>query len=93
MEHPGDDDGVAVADSYTGVVADPKQSWSAQVGQYLSMALVIPVSTMVGFTIGYLLDRAAGTSFLKIVFLFLGTAAGFVQLYRQLSRDTRNDGS
>ncbi len=48
---------------------------------------------MVGFGIGYLLDRAAGTSFLKIVFLFVGTAAGFVQLYRQLSRDTRNDGS
>ena len=74
-------------------MAEPKQPWSTQVGQYLSMALLLPVSTFVGYVIGYLLDRVAGTSFLKIPFLILGTAAGFVQLYRLLSRDTRDGGS
>lgn len=75
------------------MVAAPKQPWSGQVGQYLSLALLLPVSTFVGYVIGYLLDRALGTHFLTIVFLILGTASGFVQLYRQLSRDTRDDGS
>ena len=66
---------------------------SAQIGQYLSLALLLPVSTFVGYVIGYLLDKAFGTNFLKILFLILGTAAGFVQLYRQLSRDANNGGS
>ena len=74
-------------------MAEPKQPWSAQLGQYLSMALLLPVSTFVGYVIGYFLDKAAGTHFLRIPFLILGTAAGFVQLYRQLSRDTREGGS
>lgn len=74
-------------------MAEPKQPWSAQVGQYLSLALLLPVSTAVGYGLGYLLDRILGTHFLKIVFLILGTVSGFVQMYRQLSRDISNDGS
>jgi F0F1-type ATP synthase assembly protein I len=75
------------------LVAEPKQPLSAQVGQYLGLALLLPVGTFVGYVIGYLLDRAFGTHFLTIVFLILGTASGFVQLYRQLTRDAGNDGS
>lgn len=52
------------------------------------MALLLPVSTLVGYGIGYLLDRLFGTHFLKIVFLFLGTASGFIQLYRDLTKDS-----
>ena len=74
-------------------MAEQKQPLSGQVGQYLALALLLPVSTFVGYVIGYLLDRAFGTSFLKIPFLILGTAAGFVQLYRQLSRDESHGGS
>jgi len=48
------------------------------------------VSTFVGYAIGYLLDRAFGTGFLKIIFLILGTVAGFLELIRQLGRDSRN---
>ena len=59
-------------------------------GEYTSLAFMLPAATLVGYAIGYLLDRALGTTFLKIVFLLLGIAAGFVQLIRQVLRDTRN---
>ena len=64
------------------------------VGEYTSLAFMLPAATLVGWGIGYLLDRAFHTDFLYIVFLILGIAAGFVQLVRQLMRDTHNnDGS
>lgn len=100
MEPAGHDERDAVgpggpaeaATHYTGVVPEPKRS-SSQVGQYLSLGLLLPVSTFVGYAIGYLLDRLFGTRFLKIPFLILGTVAGFVQLYRELSRDANDGGS
>jgi len=64
-----------------------------QVGEYTSLAFLLPAATFVGYIIGYLLDRAFGTHWLYILFLILGIVAGFVQLIRQLMRDTRNDGS
>jgi ATP synthase protein I len=65
------------------------------VGEYTSLAFLLPAATLVGYAIGYLLDRAFHTHFLYIVFLILGIAAGFVQLVRQVTRDMRNhnDGS
>ena len=62
------------------------------VGEYTSLAFLLPSATFLGYAIGYLLDRAFHTHFLYIPFLILGIAAGFVQLVRQLMRDTRNDG-
>ena len=64
-----------------------------QVGEYSSLAFMLPASTLIGYGIGYLLDRAFHTHFLYIPFLILGIAAGFVQLIRQLMRDTRGYGS
>ena len=64
------------------------------VAEYTSLAFMLPAATLVGYGIGYLLDRAFHTHFLYIPFLILGIAAGFVQLVRQLMRDTHNnDGS
>lgn len=63
------------------------------VGEYTSLAFLLPAATFVGYGIGYLLDRLFHTHFLYIPFLLLGIAAGFVQLLRQIMRDTRNDGS
>jgi F0F1-type ATP synthase assembly protein I len=63
------------------------------VGEYTSLAFLLPAATFVGYAIGYLLDRLFHTRFLYIPFLILGIGAGFVQLVRQLMRDTRNDGS
>jgi F0F1-type ATP synthase assembly protein I len=68
-----------------------KKNFMVLVGEYTSLAFMLPAATLVGYAIGYLLDRAFHTHFLYIPFLILGIAAGFVQLVRQLMRDTRND--
>ena len=52
--------------------------------------MLLPVSTFVGYAIGYYLDKAFGTGWLKILFLILGSVAGFVQLIRQIMRDTQD---
>ena len=63
------------------------------VSEYTALAFLLPTATFVGYAIGYLLDKAFGTHYLYLVFLLIGIAAGFVQLIRQLLRDTRDDGS
>ncbi len=68
-----------------------KKSFMVTVGEYTSLAFLLPVSTFVGYAIGYLLDRAFGTHFLYLVFLILGIVSGFVQLIRQIQRDTRDN--
>ena len=70
-----------------------KKTWMASVGEYTSLAFLLPVSTLVGYGMGYLLDKAFGTHFLYIVFLVIGTASGFVQIIRQVTRDSSGDGS
>ncbi len=64
----------------------PANVW-VMVGRYSSLAFLLPTSVLVGYAIGWLLDRAFGTSFLYIVFLLIGIAAGFVQLIREVQKD------
>jgi F0F1-type ATP synthase assembly protein I len=61
------------------------------VGEYTSLAFLLPVATLVGYVIGYLLDKAFGTHWIYIPGLILGIVSGFVQLIRQLMRDTSDD--
>lgn len=70
-------------------IKPPRRTFWVQVGEYTSLAFMLPASTVIGYGIGYMLDRALGTGFLKVVFLVLGIASGFVQLIRQVTRDTR----
>ena len=66
----------------------PKKDDAAQqIGRYYAVAFLIPSAVLVGFGIGYLLDRAFGTGFLKIIFLFLGLVSGVIELLRELSKD------
>jgi F0F1-type ATP synthase assembly protein I len=74
-------------------VAERNKSPLARAAEYSSLALTLPVSTFAGYIIGYYLDKAFGTTWLRIVFLILGSVAGFVELIRHIMRDTRNDGS
>jgi F0F1-type ATP synthase assembly protein I len=62
----------------------------AQVGKYMSLAFVIPGATLAGYIIGFLLDKLFGTTFLRIVFLFIGIAAGFLELFRTLQKDLKD---
>jgi F0F1-type ATP synthase assembly protein I len=55
--------------------------------RYSGLAIILPASTVVGYGIGYALDRAFGTHFLKIVFLVLGTIGGFIELIRGLTKN------
>jgi F0F1-type ATP synthase assembly protein I len=60
---------------------------------YAEMAFLLPSSTVAGYFIGYLLDKAFGTHFLYLVFLLLGSVGGIVQLVRQVKRMmARDDG-
>ena len=61
------------------------------VGEYTSLAFMMPVSALLGYGLGYLLDKELGTTWLYIPGLILGIAAGLVQLIRQLMRDTSED--
>jgi F0F1-type ATP synthase assembly protein I len=61
---------------------------SRGIGKYLNLAFLLPISTFVGFAMGYGLDALFHTSWLRYVFLALGTVAGFVQLIRELNQGT-----
>jgi len=63
------------------------------VGEYTSLAVLLPAATFVGYALGYLLDKAFHTHWIYIPGLLFGIAAGLTQLIRQLMRDTRDDGS
>ena len=64
-----------------------KSAW-AQVGQYASLGVALPATTVTGYFLGVLLDHLFGTHFLYLVFLILGIAAGFLELYRVVSRNS-----
>jgi F0F1-type ATP synthase assembly protein I len=66
-----------------------KDSLPVQLGKYYGMIFVLPAAALVGFGIGYLLDKWFHTGFLKIIFLLLGVAAGMIDLFRELSKDDR----
>jgi len=68
-------------------MSDKRTNVWVQVGRYLSLATLLPAATAVGYGIGYGLDHLFHTRFLKIVFLLLGIAGGFINLIRELDRD------
>jgi len=70
-----------------------KKPFTVLVGEYTSLAFLLPAATFVGYVIGYLLDKTFGTHFLYLAFLLLGIAAGLLQLIRRLLRDTGDNGS
>ena len=55
------------------------------IAKYLELALLLPISTMIGLGMGYGLDQLFHTHFLYLIFLLLGSAAGIIQLIRELS--------
>ena len=57
------------------------------IGKYTSLALLLPISTFVGYAMGYGLDMLFHTGWLRYVFLALGTVAGFISLIRELDKD------
>ena len=68
-----------------------KKPWPVLVGEYTSLAFLLPVSALIGYALGYLMDKEFDTTWMYIPGLILGIAAGLVQLVRQLMRDTKDD--
>jgi F0F1-type ATP synthase assembly protein I len=69
----------------------PKKPWPVLVGEYTSLAFLLPVCTLLGFGMGYLIDGQFGTTWVRFVGLIVGIAAGSTQLIRQLMRDTKDE--
>jgi len=59
-----------------------KQSFWVQAGRLSQLAFVLPAATVVGWLLGSALDRWLHTSWLQVVGLVLGIAAGLVDLVR-----------
>ena len=69
----------------------PKRTIAQGFAEYSALALLLPASTFVGYAIGYYLDKAFHTQWLKILYLILGSVAGFITLIRQITQDARDD--
>jgi len=65
---------------------EKKPAWK-QIGDYASLGVMLPAATVTGYFLGVFLDHLFGTSFLNIVFLLIGIAAGFIEVIRVVSRD------
>jgi F0F1-type ATP synthase assembly protein I len=64
-----------------------KTNW-VEMSNYAELAIVFPAATVIGWLIGVGLDKWLHTTWLYIVGLLLGIAAGFVQLIRTASKNT-----
>ena len=70
---------------------DDKRRSFQQLNLILSVGMVFPVSIVIGYGMGYMLDKWLGTTSLKIVFLLFGIAAGFVSFVRIVSQVGKGD--
>jgi F0F1-type ATP synthase assembly protein I len=57
------------------------------IAKYASLALLLPLSTLIGFAMGYGLDLLCHTTWIRYAFLVLGTISGFISLIRELDKD------
>jgi ATP synthase protein I len=65
-------------------------AWKA-LGELSTVGLTLVITTVIGLVGGYYADRLLGTSpWLLLLGLALGIAAGFVNLFRSVSRADRD---
>jgi ATP synthase protein I len=73
--------------------SDPKPGsrgnlW-VQAARYTQLALVFPAAVVVGWLGGTALDHWLHTTWIALVGMFLGIAAGFIELIRAFLRDAK----
>ena len=72
---------------------DPeKRSFWIAMARYSQLAFVLPAATFVGWILGALADRWLHTTWLYLLGLLLGIAAGFVELVRTAVKSEKSDG-
>jgi F0F1-type ATP synthase assembly protein I len=64
-------------------MADEQKTW-LQVSRFIELGVLLPACTFVGWLIGAGLDKWLHTTWLYLLGLLLGIAAGFVQLVRMV---------
>jgi F0F1-type ATP synthase assembly protein I len=67
----------------------PKKKFYVQIAEYSQLAFILPACTVVGWLIGAGLDRWLHTTWLYLVGLLLGIAAGFVELIRTVMKSEK----
>jgi F0F1-type ATP synthase assembly protein I len=68
---------------------DRKNNPLVQIARYSQLAFTMPAATAVGWAIGAGLDHWLRTTWLYIPGLLIGILAGFVELIRTVTRDSR----
>jgi F0F1-type ATP synthase assembly protein I len=68
-----------------------KKSFARMVGEYSNLAFIIPTSLLVGYAIGYGLDKWFGTHFWYIVWLLIGIVAGMIDVVKKVLGDFQKD--
>ena len=63
-----------------------KTNWLRDIGILSSIAMLFACCVLVGYVIGYYLDKLFHTNYLTLLFLFLGIIAGFLELFRLLQK-------
>lgn len=58
-------------------------------GKYLSLALTLPGCVVAGYLMGSLADHWLHLPILRAAGIFLGMAAGIIQVIRELDRDSK----
>jgi ATP synthase protein I len=66
-----------------------RENFWVQASRYSQLALIFPAALVVGWLIGTALDRWLHTSWLYLAGILLGIAAGFTELIRAVTRDTK----
>jgi F0F1-type ATP synthase assembly protein I len=69
-------------------VKEKGDGFTASALRYTAIATMLPAATFAGYLIGHWLDAWLGTGYLTMVFLILGIVSGFVQLIRELMRNS-----
>lgn len=65
------------------------ESFWVLLARYSQLAFMLPAATFIGWILGYLLDKWLHTTWLYLVGLLLGIAAGFVELIRTVISSER----
>lgn len=66
-----------------------RENFWVQVSRYSQLALIFPAALVVGWLIGTALDQWLHTTWLYLAGILLGIAAGFIELIRTVTRDTK----
>ena len=68
-----------------------KRSFVVTLARYSQLAFVLPAATFAGWVVGALLDKWLHTTWLYLLGLILGIAAGFVELIRTALRAEKSN--